>query len=76
MRAPPDDVTETSGTFRSAACSQARGELLADDAAHGAAHETEVHDRQLARTASISARPITIASPWPVFISASASRSV
>ena len=25
---------------------------------------------------SISARPITIASPWPVFSSASASRSV
>ena len=66
MRAPPERVTETSGTPRSAALSQARDELLADDAAHRAAHEGEVHDGELARRSSIAARPITIASPSPV----------
>ena len=49
MRAPPEDVTETSGTPRSAALLAGARELLADDAAHRAAHEGEVHHRELAR---------------------------
>ena len=49
MRAPPELVTETSGTPRSIAESQARDELLADGAPHRAAHEREVHDRELGR---------------------------
>ncbi len=48
MRAPPEEVTATSGTRRSAACSHARTNFLADDAAHRAAHEAEVHHRELA----------------------------
>ena len=48
MRAPPELVTETSGTPRSAARVARPRELLADDAAHRAAHEREVHDRELA----------------------------
>ena len=45
--------------------------------AHRAAHEREVHDRELARAAARSSPlPITIASPRPVAISASASRSL
>ena len=55
--------------------SQARDELLADGAPHRAAHEREVHHRELERWPSSVAAPTTIASVRPVFSSASASRS-
>ena len=48
MRAPPDADTDTSGTPPRARVAGA-GELLAHDAAHRAAHEGEVHDREPAR---------------------------
>ena len=49
MRAPPEAVTQTSGTSpRAGALARAR-ELLADGASHRAAHEREVHDGELAR---------------------------
>ena len=51
MRAPPELVTETSGTPRSIARVAGARELLADGAAHRAAHEAEVHDRELDRMA-------------------------
>ena len=51
MRAPPEAETETSVVPSSAARSQARDELLADDAPHRAAHEREVHDREPAAAA-------------------------
>ena len=51
IRAPPDDVTPTSGTpWRWAALSHARANF-ADDASHRAAHEGEVHDHGFAADA-------------------------
>ena len=49
MRAPPDADTETSGTSALGGAVAGACELLADDAAHRAAHEGEVHDGQPAR---------------------------
>ena len=49
MRAPPELVTETSGTPRSTARVARARELLADGAAHRAAHEREVHHGELER---------------------------
>ena len=51
MRAPPEAVTETSGTPPLDRLLAGAHELLADDAAHRAAHEAEVHHRELARLA-------------------------
>ena len=51
IRAPPDAETETSGTPDSVGALAGPHELLPDDASHRAAHEVEVHDRELARLA-------------------------
>ena len=51
MRAPPDAETETSGTPVGGRALARAHELLSDDAPHRAAHEREVHDRELARLA-------------------------
>ncbi len=48
MRAPPEAVTQTSGTRRVDGALAGTRELLADRAAHRSAHEREVHDRELA----------------------------
>ena len=48
MRAPPDAETETSGTPLGRRALAGPHELLSDDAPHRAAHEREVHDRELA----------------------------
>ena len=44
IRAPPDAETTISGTRSARACLGSAGDLLADDRAHRAAHEREVHD--------------------------------
>ena len=51
MRAPPEAVTETSVHAALGRAVAGAGELLADDAAHRAAHEREVHDDELAEVA-------------------------
>ena len=77
MRAPPEAETETTLVPSAAARSHARAKLLSDDAAHRAAQEREVHHRAAGTAASRSTpAPVTIASPRPVAISASARRSV
>ena len=48
MRAPPDAEIETSGTAEHRRPLAGANELLPDDAPHRAAHEREVHDRELA----------------------------
>ena len=48
MRAPPELVTATSGIAALGRGVAGARELLADDAAHRAAHEGEVHDGELA----------------------------
>ena len=76
MRAPPEDDTATSGTPRAAAASQARENFSPVTEPI----EPPMKPKSIAASstgwASISACPITIASPSPVFSSASASRSV
>ena len=76
MRAPPEAVTETSGTPCSAALSQARANFSPTTLPIEPPMKLEVHHRELARRSSIAARPMTIASPSPVESSASASRSL
>ena len=51
MRAPPDAETETTARRAVGGAVAGAGELLADDAAHRAAHEGEVHRRKPARAA-------------------------
>ena len=76
MRAPPDAVTETSGTPRCAAPSQARENFSPTTLPI----EPPMNAKSITASShafpSIAPWPITIASPRPVFISASASRSV
>ena len=76
MRAPPEAVTETSGTPRSAALSQARANFSPTTLPI----EPPMNEKSITASSqgrsSIVAWPITIASPRPVSISASASRSV
>ena len=61
-----------SADARAAALSQARANFSPDDASHRAAHEREVHHRELARAIlDRGARRSTIASPSPVATSAS-----
>ena len=76
MRAPPDAVTETSGTPRSAAPSQARANFSPTTLPIEPPMNAKSITASWQGSPSISARPITIASPSPVFSSASASRSV
>jgi hypothetical protein len=76
MRAPPDALTETSGTLCSAALSHAR----ANFSPTALPIEPPMNLKSITASSqarpSIVARPITIASPRPVFTSASARRSV
>ena len=75
MRAPPDALTETSGTPCSAALSQAR----ANFSPTALPIEPPMNAKSMTASSqalpSIAPRPITIASPRPVFSSASARRS-
>ena len=75
MRAPPELETSSSGMPRVDRAVAGADELLADRAAHRAAHEGEVHHRELERMRVEAAEPTMIASVRPVFSSASASRS-
>ena len=76
MRAPPDAETATSGMPRSAALSHARENFSPTTLPI----EPPMNEKSMTESshavASTVAWPITIASPRPVFSSASASRSV
>ena len=76
MRAPPDAVTDTSGTRRSTAASHARANFSPTTLPIEPPMKPKSITESWHGSPSISARPIRIASPWPVFSSASASRSV
>jgi hypothetical protein len=76
MRAPPEPVTEISGTPRSAAESQARENFSPTTLPM----EPPMNEKSMTASwhwrPSSDAWPMTIASARPVFISASARRSV
>jgi hypothetical protein len=76
MRAPPVVVTETSGTPRSAAPSQARENFSPTTRPIEPPMKPNSITASWQGWSSIAARPITIASPSPVASSASARRSV
>jgi hypothetical protein len=76
MRAPPEAVTETSGTPRSAALSQARANFSPTTLPIDPPMNEKSITASWQACSSIAALPITIASPSPVVISASARRSV
>jgi hypothetical protein len=76
MRAPPDAVTETSGTPRSAAPSHARESFSPTTLPIEPPMKAKSITASWHGPPSIAAWPITIASPRPVDVSASASRSV
>jgi hypothetical protein len=76
MRAPPDAVIDTSGTPRSAALSHARENFSPTTLPIEPPMKAKSMTASSQPLPSIAACPITIASPSPVFISASARRSV
>ena len=76
MRAPPVVVTETSGTPRSAAPSQARANFSPTTRPIEPPMNPNSITASWHGSSSIAAWPITIASPRPVVSSASESRSV
>ena len=57
IRAPPEALTMMSGIARGEGVLGGAGHLLADDRAHRAAHEPEVHDAQRRGRAPERARP-------------------
>ena len=75
MRAPPEAVTETSGTLRSAALSQARTNFSPTALPIDPPMNAKSITASSQGCSSSSALPITIASPSAVSSSASASRS-
>ena len=76
IRAPPEALTTMSGTRAARACLGGAGDLLADDRAHRAAHEPEVHDADGDRDRRRWRRcPRRAASRMPVAAWAAASRS-
>ena len=76
MRAPPEAVTETRGTLRSPALSQARTNFSPTTRPIEPPMKPNSITASSHGWSSIAARPISIASPRPVESSASASRSV
>ena len=76
MRAPPELVTAMSGISASAAASDARENFSPTTLPIEPPMNAKSMTASSHRRPSIAARPITIASASPVFISASARRSV
>ena len=65
MRAPPEASDEHAGEFAACALLDQQRHFFADDAAHGAAAKTEVHDAQSDGHLSMLQKPTTIASEAP-----------
>ena len=76
MRAPPDAATVTSGTPSSAAPSHARANFSPTALPMEPPMKAKSMTARRQARPPIAPEPTTIASPWPVFISASASRSL
>ena len=76
MRAPPEAETETSGTPRSAAASQARANFSPTTLPIEPPMNAKSITASWQGSVSISPAPVIIASPRPVDSSASASRSL